>query len=509
MRRHGLGTAWLAAGALALSATVALPGRPGSPTRQQAGAPRQAATATAVASPSATITAPPKGTQTVSATSTAGSTATATATATAAATATPTATGDPLSTATSTTPPDSTAAPSPTPPVSMTHRIALPVVRRSDADAVVADRVAARLMAMLGRSEEQSRLMVWDWEAGVALVALMTAYGDGRDPLTVRWVDDWLRRAERDGWIDHGQPRLTLPNHVAPVWAALLRDAHTGDGRHAALIDATRDWLTRSPRAGGAPRVSVALPGLPRGWPGAWAHLPDRPELWDDTLFMAAPFLARLGQQRGDEALIEEAAWQVAVHAAVLQDPETGLWFHGWRRGAEPPHMSGGRWARGNAWAALATTEVIDSLPEGHPQRAGLTRLLVRQLNALLDTQPTAGLWHTEMLHADFVTETSGSAGITAALYRAMAAGWLPADGAARAKADRGFAAVKAQIASDGMVRGVSAGTGVPSVEQGIGLYNIIDATRIQPYGQGLVLLMFAARERADATRAASPRKSP
>lgn len=453
MRRHGLGTAWLAAGAVALAATVALPGRPEPPTRPPAGAPRQAATATTAVSPTATITAPPAATT--------------------------------------------------------THRIALPVVRRSDADAVVADRVAARLMAMLDRSDEQARLVVWDWEAGVALVALMTAYGDGRDPLALRWVDDWLRRAERDGWIDLAQPRLALPNHVAPVWAALLRDAQAGDGRHAALIDAAGAWLTRSPGAGGAPRVAVALPGLPRGWPGAWAHLPDRPELWDDTLFMAAPFLARLGQRRGDVDLVEEAAWQVAVHAAVLQDPATGLWFHGWRRGAEPPHMSGGRWARGNAWAALATTEVIDSLPPGHPQRAGLTRLLVRQLDALLDAQPTSGLWHTELLQRDFTTETSGSAGITAALYRAIAAGWLPADGDARKKADRGFAAVKAQIASDGMVRGVSAGTGVPSVEQGIGLYNIIDATRIQPYGQGLTLLMFAAREQADAARAAAPRKSP
>lgn len=495
MRRHGLGTAWLAAGAVALAAAVALPGRDGSPMHRPAAAPRQAATATPGTHPTLTITVPPKASATISSTATATATSSLTSTATATATAIATAIA--------------TATVSPSPPASTTHRVALPVVRRSDDDARVADRVAARLMAMLGRRDEQARLMVWDWEAGVALVALMTAYGDGRDPLAVRWVDDWLRRAERDGWIDLEQPVLALPNHVAPAWAALLRDAHAGDGRHAALIDATRDWLMRAPGAGGAPRVPVALPGLPRGWSGAWAHLPDRPELWDDTLFMAAPFLARLGQQRGDVALVEEAAWQVAVHAAVLQDPATGLWFHGWRHGAEPPHMSGGRWARGNAWAALAATEVIDSLPEGHPQRAGLTRLLVRQLNALLDAQPTAGLWHTELRHADFVTETSGSAGITAALYRAMAAGWLPADGAARARADRGFAAVKAQIAPDGTVRGVSAGTGVPSVEQGIGLYNLIDASRVQPYGQGLTLLMFAAREQADAARAAAARKSP
>ncbi len=527
MRRPALGLiAVLTAGAL-LATLAAVPGRALYGGGPRSGAPRQDATPSPTTPPTTAPTTAPTTPPTASATPiasptlgarpTLGATAAATVTSTATLTATGTATSTTATPAPSTTPARATATPTvgatpaltATPTVAPTgaptaaHRIHLPLLRRTDG-AFVADRVAARLMAMLERPDERARLVVWDWEAGVALVALMTAYGDGRDPKAVRWVDDWLRRAAREGWIDLDAPQLTLPNHIAPVWAALLRDDAIGDGRHAALVDAAADWLTRPPSAGGAPRVAIALPGFGSGWPGAWAHLPDRPEVWDDTLFMAAPLLARAGQRRADMALIGAAADQVSAHAAALRDPSNGLWFHGWS--VTDGHMSGGRWARGNAWVALALTEVIDSLPEDHRRRPELITLLWRQLAGLALVQPRGGLWHTEVLQRDFVTETSGSAGITAAMYRAIAAGWSPQFASLRANADRGYAAVLGQIAADGAVRGVSAGTGVPSAAQGVALYDHIDASRVQPYGQGLALLMLAARERADA---AAGRRAP
>lgn len=437
---------------------------------------------------------------------------TSTLTPTSTSTLTPTLTSRPTLTPTSTLTPTltptlaPTSTPSPTPaPVRPT--IYLPTTRRAVTDPT-ADRVAARLMAMLDRPGERDRLIVWDWEAGVALVALMTAYGDGRDPRVVEWVDAWLARAVRDGWVALDAPALAIPNHIAPAWGALLRDAHVGDGRHEALLVAARAWLTRPPGEGGAARV--ALPngalGLPEDWPGAWAHLPDRPELWDDTLFMAAPFLARYGRMHGDAALVDEAALQILGHARILADPATGVWRHGWSQAAGD-HMSGGRWARGNAWAALAATEVLESLPADSPLHAEVRLVLAHQLAGLAKLQASSGLWHTEVTRFDFYTETSGSAGIVAALYRAIAAGWLPAS--FRTAADRGFEGVTNRIAADGTVMRVSMGTGVPSAAQGIALYNTIDASRIQPYGQGLVLLMFEARERADAAVRNSGGRSP
>lgn len=436
------------------------------------------------------------------------STLTPTSTSTLTPTLTPTLTLTPTSTLTPTLTPSlaPTSTPSPTPaPVRPT--IYLPTTRRAVTDPT-ADRVAARLMAMLDRPGERDRLIVWDWEAGTALVALMTAYGDGRDPRIVAWVDAWLARAVRDGWVDLDAPALAIPNHIAPAWGALLRDAHVGDGRHEALLAAARAWLTRPSGEGGAARVAlpnVAL-GLPEDWPGAWAHLPDRPELWDDTLFMAAPFLARYGQMHGDTALVDEAALQILGHARTLADPATGVWRHGWSQAAGD-HMSGGRWARGNAWAALAATEVLESLPADSPLHAEVRLVLARQLAGLAKLQASSGLWHTEVTRFDFYTETSGSAGIVAALYRAIAAGWLPAS--FRTVADCGFEGVTNRIAADGTVTRVSMGTGVPSAAQGIALYNTIDASRIQPYGQGLVLLMFEARERADAAGRNSGGRAP
>jgi rhamnogalacturonyl hydrolase YesR len=96
----------------------------------------------------------------------------------------------------------------------------------------------------------------------------------------------------------------------------------------------------------------------------------------------------------------------------------------------------------------------------------------------------------------DFYLESSGGAGIAAAMRRTATGGWL--DGADPAAAEpfrqaytTGRAAVVAQIAPDGTVRNVSAGTG--AVNDDINRYNGIDRSKIQPYGQGLVLMLLSA----------------
>lgn len=339
--------------------------------------------------------------------------------------------------------------------------IYLPYVERSDALAV---RVARRMTAMEGRIDD------WDWEGGVAMASLLLA----RESVGARWAED-----EAAAWVDAAlaEQRVAFahPNHAAGAWAALLLWERRPEPRYRAIADAAVSFLEHQ-----APRVD-----------GTLAHQPG--ELWDDTLFMAAPLLAQYGDLFDRPELQDLAAFEVRRHAERLQDPETGLWYHGWEAETDG-HMSGAFWARGNGWAALATSEVYRRLPPGHPERPVLARILGAQLRGLVRVQDGSGLWRTVVTRPDFVLESSGSAAITAALYRAVADGILRRD--YLLFADAGATAVRARVGPDGGLRGVSAGTGVaPRIE----MYNGVDRSAIHPYGQGLALLMLQAADEARA----------
>ena len=72
----------------------------------------------------------------------------------------------------------------------------------------------------------------------------------------------------------------------------------------------------------------------------------DFPEqCWCDTLFMAAFLMLRVGVLEHDEELIDDALNQYYWHIKYLQNPSSGLWYHGYDNIAGD-HMSGIYWGR-------------------------------------------------------------------------------------------------------------------------------------------------------------------
>lgn len=53
-------------------------------------------------------------------------------------------------------------------------------------------------------------------------------------------------------------------------------------------------------------------------------------ELWDDTVYMVGEFLMQMYKLTGNKEFLLEAISQLKKHAEKLEDPETGLWYHGW-----------------------------------------------------------------------------------------------------------------------------------------------------------------------------------
>lgn len=143
----------------------------------------------------------------------------------------------------------------------------------------------------------------------------------------------------------------------------------------------------------------------------------DFPEqCWADTLFMAAFFLLRVGVELADEEIIEDALNQYYWHIKYLQDPDTGLYYHGYDNIAKN-HMSGFYWGRANAWAAFTMSQVSDILLKCYlyPKYMDVAGSLNEQLSAIKLLQTENGLWRTILNDESSYEEISASAGIAAA----------------------------------------------------------------------------------------------
>ncbi|MDG0809450.1 glycoside hydrolase family 88 protein [Cohnella rhizosphaerae] len=211
-------------------------------------------------------------------------------------------------------------------------------------------------------------------------------------------------------------------------------------------------------------------------------------QVWADTIFMAVLFLARTASLTGSKAYAEEALRQVMIHLRLLQDPRTGVLFHGWNC-ASGDHMSGARWTRANAWIAAGVPMIaaeIDGLVD-LPQE--LKERYARLMRGLLAYQQEDGLWSTVMDRPYFYREVSGSAGIAYGLLKAIDMKLAGDEMAYAAGAERAYRAIVLYITDEGLVNGVSGGTPVmPTIEA----YQDDVPTYPTLYGQGLVLMLLA-----------------
>ncbi|MEK4518975.1 glycoside hydrolase family 88 protein [Paenibacillus sp. FSL H8-0122] len=305
----------------------------------------------------------------------------------------------------------------------------------------------------------------WDWVPGVGVISLLE-YGTatGKDEVTdylLQWVGRNKQQAEG----------VLVINSLAPY--ALFPE----------LYRLTRDpWFLNRAQEVAAWMLETA----PRTREGALEHTVTEavefPEqVWADTVYMAVLFLARLAGLTGDRELAAAAVQQTLLHLRLLQDQETGLLFHGWNSRAGS-HMSAARWARANAWVALAVPEIVALTASLTAVPQELYSRYRRLASALRQAQGASGLWHTVLDQPDYYEETSASAGIACGFLKAVKSGLL--EDAYLESAEAALAGILPLIREDGEVQGVSGGTPVmPS----IAAYNTIERYPAL-YGQGLVM---------------------
>ena len=323
----------------------------------------------------------------------------------------------------------------------------------------VIDRIVHKTMSMD---------LTWDWPCGVAYYGISEAYEKTKKEEYLQ-----LMKERIDELIDLGLPKVWTVNACAMGHCLITLYEATGEQKYWDLVMSKVEYLEKDALRFGERVLQHTV--------SAGNDFPE--QAWADTLFMAAFFLLRVGVKLKDEAIIEDALNQWYCHIKYLQNPGSGLYYHGYNN-ITKDHMSGIYWGRANAWAAYTMSQVGERLPECYlyPKYMDVAGSLNEQLAALKGLQTENGLWRTVLDDPLSYEEISASAGIAAAMLERG----NPLHSKDINKAIRGLLA---NVSEEGKVMNVSGGTAVMKDIEG---YRGISREWIQGWGQGLALAFFS-----------------
>jgi rhamnogalacturonyl hydrolase YesR len=278
-------------------------------------------------------------------------------------------------------------------------------------------------------------------------------------------------------FADYTRRQLQFIHDRLPYFRAVVAGGKAGKGTFGAILDTSSlddsgsmcAALVKARRSGVGPDL---LPVI-RHWSeyvarrqfrladGTLARKRPQPEsLWADDLYMSVPALAQMGALTGERPWFDDAVRQVLQFRRHLWDPRAALYAHG--RHMNQPLNPEFYWARANAWAMLASVELLDVLPADHPQRDEVLEALRQHIRSVSKLQSGSGLWHQMLDKPDSYLETSASAIFVYSIARAIRAGWIaPVSYGSMAQA--GWMGLTTRVNARGQVEGTCVGTTLAS----------------------------------------------
>ncbi len=309
----------------------------------------------------------------------------------------------------------------------------------------------------------------WDWTPGVGIISVLHYFEMTGDAQALQFLESWVERNKDKA------AQAKVINSMAPY--AVFPELYRRTNNPYFLEEAVSigDWMLHT---------------APRTREGAFEHTVTEkasfPEqVWADTIFMAVLFLSRLAALTGRKEYAQEALAQTEIHFKLLQQPESGVLFHGWNC-IEGNHMSSAKWTRANAWVVIGLPMIVEELKNIIDIPSDLMERYRALVDGVLSYCGANGLWHTVMDQNSFYQETSGSAGIAAGILHSVRTGML--DPSYTNRVVLTCKAVLGQIQDDGRVDGVSGGTPIMETIEAYNRIPIISAL----YGQGLTLILLS-----------------
>lgn len=303
------------------------------------------------------------------------------------------------------------------------------------------------------------RIVSYEW--GVAYAGMLLAAEATGDPRYREYVD------KRLAFIAESATAFRRPSGNYSEWEGRMPLRNLLNPRTLDDTGAMSAAMIKAKRAGSSAQLQPIferglnhiMTGQYRLADGTLARNRPQPNtLWLDDMFMSVPAIAQMGKLTGDKKYFDEATKQVLSFADKMFNREKGVFMHGWVE-SMPTHPEF-RWARANGWAFMALAELLEVLPENHPNRAKVLQLYRDHARGLASYQSGTGFWHQLMDRSDSYLETSATAIFTYAFARGINRGWI--DGKTFAPATLlAWNAVTTKVNAKGQVEGTCVGTGM------------------------------------------------
>ena len=232
-----------------------------------------------------------------------------------------------------------------------------------------------------------SEKIKWNYTHGLEMLAMIQASEKSGDEKYYRYAEAYAdTMVNDDGTIKTYQLERYNIDHINPGKILFPIYDKSENPKYLKALQLLRSQMETHPRISNG---------------GFWHKQIYPHQVWLDGLYMAGPFLAEYGKRFNEPALFDEAALQLITAWDDLIDEESGLLYHGWdesrqQRWADPvtgrsPHF----WSRSIGWYMMAMVDVLDHLPEEHPQRAAIIERLNRIATAVERYRdPVTGMWY-------------------------------------------------------------------------------------------------------------------
>lgn len=140
-------------------------------------------------------------------------------------------------------------------------------------------------------------------------------------------------------------------------------------------------------------------------WPvntegGYWHMMTQHNQMWLDGAYMAGILSVMYAKYFDEPVLRDRAIKQILIMNKHMRDEKTGLYYHGWDESKEAPWadketgLSENFWGRAMGWYAVAIVDMLEYIPENHPDAEKLIeieRQLLKDLAKFQDRK--TGMW--------------------------------------------------------------------------------------------------------------------
>lgn len=225
------------------------------------------------------------------------------------------------------------------------------------------------------------------WRYDVAFLGKAIDQLGNIDPKYSKYMEDYINYfVQEDGNVKRYKAGEYNIDRINPAKNIITLYKRTGDEKYRQALDLFVQQMKNHPKTESG---------------GYWHKKVYPDQMWLDGIYMATPFLAQYAKEFNSHEWFDEVTFQIQLIYEKTLDNETGLLYHAWDESKEQkwsdpltgcsPHF----WSRSIGWYVMAVVDVLDYLPENHPDRESLIEILQKTCSALLKVRdPESGLWY-------------------------------------------------------------------------------------------------------------------